>query len=225
MLAKKSAEKLNEKLGLYPESDVLLLLSGGSSLALLEHIDISLINPRFTIAMSDDRYSKDPNINNFSLLAQTPFFAKAKHLGAHFIDTSIQNDESLTELAERFETAIRGWQKNHKGPIIATMGMGPDGHTCGMMPYPEDPELFEKLFESRNLVAGYDAGDKNEYPKRITITMPLVLQINHAVIYVQGKNKTESLQRVYAEDGSLAETPARIWRELNDAEIFTDIEL
>lgn len=222
-LAKAAGETVNLKLGMYTTSPKLLLLSGGSSFSILPHIDTSLIGSTCTIAMSDDRYSTDKKINNFSLLKETDFYKKAKENGAVFVDTSIQNNESIDDLRERFENDLRVWQKRG-GAIIATMGMGPDGHTCGMMPFPENPELFEQLFESKNIVAGYDAGDKNEFPLRVTITMTLVLQINHAIVYVQGENKRDAIERAFSPDSEIPNTPATIWTQMNDVELFTDIE-
>jgi len=221
-LAKKAGEEFSKKLLLNKNARKLLLLSGGSSMSDLNHVDTSLIDEEPTIAMSDDRYSTDPQVNNFLLLTQTSFYTKAKEQGAHFIETSVKNNESLEEVAARFETSIQNWKKLG-GEIIATMGMGPDGHTCGMMPFPEDPEKFEELFENKNLVVGYDAKNKNEFPLRVTVTTPLVLQISHAIMYVQGDNKEEALVRVFDDEGTLPETPARIWREMNDVTIFTDI--
>jgi len=45
------------------------------------------------------------------------------------------------------------------------------------------------------------------------------------VVFMVGEEKRNALERVLAEEGMLAETPARIVREMRDATIFTDIKL
>jgi 6-phosphogluconolactonase/glucosamine-6-phosphate isomerase/deaminase len=202
----------------------LLLLSGGSSFAILDFIDTSLLGPETFISMSDERYSNDSKVNNFLLLKDTTFYKRTKENGCEFIDTSIYNGETIEELASRFETSLRKWlEENPKGKVFATMGMGPDGHTCGIMPYPENHILFDSQFNSANFVVGYDAKDKNEFPLRITVTIAMIKKIDEAVMYVSGENKGAHLKRVLEDAGTLAETPARIWKEIKNVEIFTDI--
>lgn len=224
MLYQKAAQQLNDLLKLYQDKPLLLLLSGGSSFAILDHIDVSLLAKDTPISMSDERYSADPKINNFSILKETAFYKKVKENGNTFIDTSIQHNETIDELAERFEKSLREWRtQNPNGIILATMGMGPDGHTCGIMPFPEDPEFFRQKFDGEKWAVGYDAGNKNEYSLRITITFPFIRMIDHAVMYVSGENKRPALEKATAEKGTPSETPARIWRKIKDKKIFTDI--
>ncbi len=105
--------------------------------------------------------------------------------------------------------------------------MGDDGHTSGIMPYPENPDGFEKQFnnsDSNNLVTSYNATGKNKYAARITTNMNLLRKINTAVVYITGEGKRAAFKRLNSETGSLAETPARIWNEiLGEAVVFTDI--
>jgi len=46
--------------------------------------------------------------------------------------------------------------------------------------------------------------------------------VDHAVVYVVGEEKRATFERVLAENGALAETPARIIREMKDVRLFTD---
>jgi len=58
----------------------------------------------------------------------------------------------LEKLAHRYESSLFEWAKKHpEGKIIATMGIGFDGHTAGIMPYPENPETFARLFEDKEI--------------------------------------------------------------------------
>lgn len=207
---------------------VLLLLSGGSSLALLEEQEgATVIGGNVTISPLDERYSTNPSENNMAQIAATDFYRKAAEHGAHTIDTRVKEGESREELAKRFNDALVEWIKSHPdGKIIATTGIGPDGHVSGIMPYPADAEGFTARFDdgdNAHLVVGYDAGDKNQYPERVTTTMNLIRKIDTAVAYVTGSGKKEAVRRVLTGEGSLAETPARILKEIpGKVLLFTD---
>jgi len=210
-----AAQKLNQLLDAYSHVPMLFLSSGGSSLELLDGLEIG---ENVAVSVLDGRYSTDPQVNNFSQLLN---FVTASKI----IDTRVQEGESLEALAKRFERGLRDWKDKHPtGKIIITQGMGPDGHTSGIMPYPEDPQLFEALFNNtEHWVAGYDAKEKNEYPLRVTTTMTFLRIVDYSVAYITGEKKTAAFERVLAESGSLAETPARIMREMKDIQVFTDI--
>ena len=223
--------KLNEvlKRAHDTEEPVLLMLSGGSSLDLLSGLSESSFGPSTTVTVLDERYSTDPKENNMAQVIDTDFHKRISSTGAQFIDTRVQDGETQEQLAERFNNAILSWRhKNPTGMIIATTGIGPDGHISGMMPYPEDPEKFKELFDDHDathLVVAYDTGDKNQYPKRVTTTMNLMRKIHTAIAYVVGESKREALKKFESEDGALAETPSRILHEMpGKAYLFTDIK-
>lgn len=240
MLARETAQIINEKLkkagGSSQNKPFLLMLSGGSSLALLDHIDTNLINDRITLSVLDERYSTNPIENNYSLICTTDFYKKAVDAGAHFIDTSVRVGETLEQHASRFADALKKWRKeNPQADIIATMGIGPDGHIAGIMPYPEDRSLFKELFEGTSWITGYDARNaagvkKNSFSLRTTPTMTFIREnITCAISYVTGENKKSALNNVLADSDDspssypLAKIPARILREIKDATIVTDL--
>ena len=220
-------ESLNDELAKTDDSAILLLLSGGSTLKLLPDINTKLFGPRLTISILDERYSKEPNINNFAQLQNILFYKEALQKGSFFIDTKVTDEETLEGLAQRFEATLRNWKKaNPQGKIIATQGIGADGHTAGIMPYPENPDLFKNLFEDKEKwVVGYDATlSKNQYPLRVTTTFPFLRSIiDVTIVYIAGEEKKAALQKVMSEDGSLAETPARIIKEMKSVRLFSDI--
>lgn len=203
---------------------VLLLLSGGSAFSLLTSIHKDVLGVHVTIGMLDERFSTDESVNNFAQFTKIPFHANARAAGALFIDTRIIEHETQEALATRFEKALRGWVRAYAdGVVIATMGVGVDGHTAGIMPFPENTELFGQLFEDEEKwVTAYDAGDKNPYPLRVTITMPFLrMRTDHAIVYVVGEEKKAAMERVFSVRGSLVETPARIFHEMKDVRLFT----
>lgn len=211
------ARHLNEVFHVHANVPILFLSSGGSALELLEGVHLA---ENVTVSVLDERYSKNPTVNNFAQL-----FGNIHP--TTFIDTRVKDNETLRQLAERFEKELRLWkEKNPSGKVIITQGVGSDGHTAGIMPYPENPELFRQLFDAPDhWVVGYDATKgKNEYPLRVTVTMPFLREVvDHSLVYVTGESKKEALARILSSQGNLWETPGRIIREMKNVKIFTDI--
>jgi len=219
----KASARLNQILDAHSHIPTLFLTAGGSSFGLLEQV---VIFPRnFTVGMTDERFSEDLKVNNFSQLTETSFFQKAQEKGAYFIDTRVQSGEDLEVFGRRFEDALLKWHEEHPGGrIVITQGMGLNGHTAGMMPYPKQEDIFQELFEGKNWARGYDAENKNEYPLRVTVIMPFLRMVDHSVLYAVGKEKEDALSRTLKTEGMLRETPARIIHEMKEVHIFTDIQ-
>ncbi len=210
------------------DKSILLLLSGGSAFELLDEINIKFLGSHITIAMLDERYSTNESVNNFSQLLDTDFYGVCLTLSVEFIETDVQGEETLEEYSNRFDAALRTWRmENPEGAVIATCGIGPDGHTAGIMPYPDDKSSFDSLFVNTDRwVAGYNAGDKNPHPGRATVTIPFIQhEIDSAVAYAAGENKRGALIRVIGEQGSLNDTPALVLNSIKNISLFTDIKL
>ncbi|MDQ3014974.1 MAG: 6-phosphogluconolactonase [bacterium] len=228
-LTVKAGEALHEMFASRGGKKLLMLLSGGSSLNLLEYVKPDSINADVTIGMLDDRYSKDRKVNSFGLLQSkgfaNDFYSKAIAAGVVFLDSYPAEHESLEMYGDRYESFVKKWiEENPEGIIRATVGIGPDGHTSGVLPHPEDPKKFETLFNGERLIVGYDVGDKNPHRYRMTSTFTLMRRFDQVLTYMSGDNKKDALQKVMAEEGTLAETPGRIARELKNVTVFTDIE-
>ena len=217
---------LNSLLASSKDLPLLFLSSGGSSLEILSGIDKENLGPHLTIGMLDERFSQDPLVNNFLQLKSTAFHRNAKEAGASFIET-VPSGEKLDEFAKSFENSLLSWiqSKGPGGKVFITQGIGADGHTAGIMPYPENPMFFKKTFEDESLwVVGYSAKGKSKYPLRITVTMPFLKKVVDAtIVYLIGTEKKEALERVLSPQGTLFETPARIIREMKQVKVFTNI--
>lgn len=205
---------------------VLCLFSGGSALLILDHLDVSFFGKNVTMSMLDERWSRDPAVNNFLKFSALSFYRRAAAAGAYFIETVPRAGETLKEFGDRCQSALRAWADTHPGgKVFATFGVGEDGHTAGIMPFPEDPKKFSALFERADrFVAVYDAGPKSSFPLRATVTFSF-LRTNLAggVLFVRGEGKHATLGRLLAPEGTLAETPSRILRELPNITLCTDI--
>ncbi len=227
-----ATQKLNDILveALQTQKPILLLLAGGSSLELLEGASAENLDSRVTIAPLDERYSENPDENNMAQIMRTDFYQRAHNNGAITIDTRVRAGETQTDLADRFNLALNNWfQKNPDGVVIATVGIGSDGHVSGMMPFPESPEKFLELFvdvDETKLVVAYDAVGKDPHPLRVTTTINLLKKIHKAVVYVVGENKRESVIKFMDSAAVTSKTPAVILKEIPaEVFLFTDLEV
>lgn len=194
--------------------NVLLCLSGGSALDLLKDFDYSALGSNVTVTALDERFSSDPGINNMAQIEKTGFMDKAKELGCQIINTKVEPGETMEEFVAGFNMALVRWQENHKGgKIVVTAGMGPDGHTSGIIPGSEN---FKDLFKenSGRLVVGYTAVNQPEdRNQRVTTNFDFLRSVAYTILVVMGDEKILAKQRLEAKDGTLEQTPARIWRE------------
>ena len=219
-----ASNKLSSLLSENKKNNILLLLSGGSSFSLLRNVDTSFLSNKVTIGVLDERYSKDPLVNNFAQLATLDFYNKSTRRGVNIIDTRVSNNETQKDLAIRFEDSLKNWLKsNPDGKIIATMGIGEDSHISGIMPF-DNNKRFREMFEGNNLVSYYDAEDRNKYPLRVTTTITFIKKIDFTLLYVVGENKQLALDNVLIDKTDLNIYPARVIHDLKDATIYTDLQ-
>lgn len=203
---------------------VLLLFSGGSPLEILKVLSTTGIDARVTVGVSDERFSTDPAINNFAQIMQTPWYKTTMAAGAHVIDTRPADGETVERLGFRFDAALKAWTTAYPdGKIILTQGIGLDGHTAGMMPYPEDPALFERMFDTDGVWSvGYNAGEKNKFPFRVTTTIPFLKKADLSVVFVCGPDKRTPLGAVLSSVDSVAAVPGRIIHHMKHCLLYTD---
>lgn len=209
------------------KGEVLLFASGGSSLEVLAKSDPQLFSSRITLMPLDERFSVVESENNSLQIAALDSVAAGIARGMHFVPMVPQSEETLTQFVDRFDAGIRVWQQTHPdGSMIATCGIGPDAHTFGIMPYPEDQEGFDQRFVSTDrLVVGYDATGKNQYPLRATTTVPLARLLAASVWVACGTSKQDALTRTLETDASIHEAPARIIHAMRNVTLFTDLHI
>jgi putative endonuclease len=224
-LIKQTSFGLNKILQNNLNKKILFLLSGGSAFNLLKKIDKQFLNPNFTISVLDERFSSDPDINNFLQLSKTNFYKNAKEKACQFIKTVPKTGESLETMTLRLENNIRQWRlHNKKGIIIITQGIGIDGHTAGIMPYPEDEFTFKKLFQSNRWIVGYDASNKNQFSKRITVTITfLIKQVDYSFVYAVGKDKQVIINDVIHNDVNLSRLPASVIQQMKNVQMHQEL--
>jgi len=215
--AKKLAEDLNNYLvdAKNSNKNILLLLSGGSAFSVLDYVSSDSFSHNLTISVLDERYDKTNKNNNFSQLTKTDFYYRAKDGGCSFINTTIKSNQTKESLAYFFEKELMLWMENNSdGEIISVVGIGEDGHTSGIMPFPEEKEYFKELFDGGKWVVEYSASGKNQFPDRITTTITFLKRIKTVFCFVVGSNKADVYTKLKTEI-SLNKMPAQIVKELN----------
>ena len=159
-------------------------------------------------------------------LESTDFYKRVQKNHAQFIDTKIQGGEPIEEMASRFEHALRDWAARTNGVIIATVGVGSDAHTSGILPCPEDAKFFSESFnDGTHWVAAYDAHEKSAHPMRVTTTLPFLRKINFPVVFMVGEEKKSAFKKMLSENGTLSESPCRIWNEVPATALYTNLHI
>jgi 6-phosphogluconolactonase/glucosamine-6-phosphate isomerase/deaminase len=135
--------------------------------------------------------------------------------------------DTIEAVATRIESEYRLWLREHgDGKVIITQGVGPDGHTAGILPYPNDQDEFQNLFvDTERFVIGYDAGNRSPLPLRVTVTVPFLARVDESILYACGEVKRSSLEGTMGPEGSLAEIPGRVIHTMRHVTVFTDLVL
>lgn len=218
-----AGEKLHQLLMGNKDKPVLLLLSGGSALTILDYVSKQGTGEHLTIAMVDERFSMDKDINNFSQFQKTDFYTFALEMETSFFGSVPRKDETKEMLATRLENNIKNWKtENTSGVIFACLGMGADGHTAGIFPI-VDENKFNTLFNSEPWITSYTTPEDNVCRERVTATIPLLKEVDIAIVFACGQDKKQKFEFVTKKLGTTNLLPALVWHEMKNVEVFTDI--
>lgn len=212
------------------QGPVLLLCSGGSALDVLMgdfsdlKQDEALKN--LTVSVVDERFDPDPQVSNFSHLITTTFFHETLRDDVTIIDTRAREGQRHDQHAAKFENDLRTWKREHEsGKVIAIFGIGSDGHTAGIMPFPDDSDTFSSLFMRQNWVCGYDAGklDLRGIGLRTTLTATfLTNHIDQGLVWATGKDKYVALKSFISGGDEWHRVPSRMLRAIPQLWLYTD---
>lgn len=236
--AKEAGKYINDILTQYIEKPVLFLTAGGSSVAVLEHINPEYLSPDLTVSTTDDRFSTELDINNFSILQSLSFYNNLVEADAFCISTEPFEDETIEQYRARFEKNLREWKQDFpRGIIVGLFGAGADLHVAGMIPGLLSKEEFDAEFnDGDRLVGTFDAvargqANKYEFPQRISTTIPFMRDwVDHAIFHITGESKKPALDaalkisdEAVSSEIDFSVAPISIARFMKDATIFTDI--
>ncbi|MFL6173438.1 MAG: 6-phosphogluconolactonase [Marmoricola sp.] len=107
---------------------------------------------------------------------------------------------SASEAAEAYSAALRA---DGSGEFdLVMLGMGPDGHVASLFPgYPQ-------LDDHDHIAIAVENSPKPP-PARVSLTFDALNRARAVWFLVTGAEKAEAVQRAWAFDGSVQETPAR----------------
>ena len=225
-LKEDAGKVLTEVLRAHAQKPILLMLSGGSALSVLEYVKVEIIGSHITITVLDERFSLDSTINNFTQLEQTAFYAACVERNAHFIPTKVSDGDSIEKVRDRFDSALHKWKEQHPdGVIIATMGIGKDGHTAGIF-----PGKYAVDFNGGSWVSSYNVPNEvNPYPDRITVTNTFLReQVDEAILIVTGGEKAQIFKELYdllQQGENKFEKPMSVILKMKKVILCTDLKL
>ena len=222
-----SAIEISNKFKRLKKIPVLLLLSGGSAIEMYNYIDPFVLYPSLTFAVLDERYSTDPQVNNFAQITKTKLFMEGQKNGVNSIDTRVNDLATQKQVTIKFEKDLRNWKEdNINGLVISIMGIGSDGHIAGIMPIPEDLEKFSNLFEKNNWVVGYDTENRIPFRYRVTTTLTFLKnEIDYSYVFISDVNKKDITKKALEKNKSLNEIPARVICQMKNVELLTCVKL
>lgn len=217
-----AANKLQEFLA--ADLPTLFFSAGGSSLNILPELSDDLSWANITVTVLDERATDDYSNRNFSQLRRLEGFKKDK-ANKRFINPLVDSASTPAIAGKKFSQAIREWLRNNPdGQVVATVGVGVDGHIAGMLPTSES--TFADRFQGDSLAVGYsDQGLKNKFKNRITTTEAFFTDVlDQAIVYAAGTAKCSILQQLVTEQASIHKRPAELLKRL-PAQLFTDCSL
>ncbi len=91
-------------------------------------------------------------------------------------------------------------------PDVVVLGLGEDGHTAALFPG------SSLLAETERRFAAVEKSPKPP-PRRVTITPPAINSARRVLVVAWGAAKAAAVRRVFAGEGSIEETPARLVRD------------
>jgi 6-phosphogluconolactonase/glucosamine-6-phosphate isomerase/deaminase len=189
---------------------VMWLVPGGSNIPL----SVTVMNglpeehtKHLTIYLTDERYGEiDHPDSNSRQLREAGFDPK----NARMVNV-LARDLNLEETCEQYGMSIAA-AFEAADVVIAQMGMGADGHICGILP-------GSPAVDSDKLIVGY----VTENFTRITLT-PKALKkfVAAAYVYAFGESKKEALGNLLLKNLPLSEQPAQVLKKLPEAYVYND---
>jgi 6-phosphogluconolactonase/glucosamine-6-phosphate isomerase/deaminase len=208
-------------------SKVLLLLAGGSAVKIYVDLHHYLTDDDYsnlTICMGDERWNENPDHtdSNFKAIKDLQVIKDLEAKGAK-IET-ILHGKTIEDDTADFNTMLDAhFTAKHK--VISLQGIGPDGHTAGILPAPKDK--FNAVF-SQDAWAVYHTDIDTKFPKRITISPKTINAVDTIIVYSAGESKLSPLSKLNTiknlKQTQIHDMPSKILCG-KDVNIYTDIKI
>ncbi len=192
---------------------VLWLTSGGSMIplqvAMLDHIKDSVpqLLDHLLIMPGDERYGPPAHANsNHYQLVEAGFEPRSAvwiDILSPELDPEHTRDRYQADLTECIDVS---------DIVIATFGIGTDGHTAGVLP--GSPAVVDT-----ELATYYEADDF----QRITLSLDAIEQhVDEAYVVARGQSKTAALERLMAHTEAADTLPSVVYTKIPVCVIFND---
>ena len=192
---------------------VVWLTSGGSCIEIQVEIMQRLrqtVEPKLsflTILPVDERYGPagfaDSNTSQMRLQGFDPGAAK-------WIDVLAINEPFAETISRYSQTVTESFAAAHT--TIATLGMGPDAHTAGVLP--DSPATTDMT----STVLGYEWSDYT----RMTLGISSLLQLDQAFLLAYGATKEPALLRLRQNVEPVETLPAKLLYDVPDVSVYND---
>jgi 6-phosphogluconolactonase/glucosamine-6-phosphate isomerase/deaminase len=187
---------------------VLWLLPGGSAIAAAVEVARRLQGTELanlTVGLTDERYGEPGHADSNwqQLLA-----AGLELPGARLLP--VLRGLNAQETAAVWQAVLTDALKT-TDYRLGFLGMGPDGHTAGILPH-------SPATQTREFVAVYEGGPY----QRITATAPALTCLDEAVVLATGEAKRQAFENLQTVK-SLQEQPAQLLKHIPNSIIFNDL--
>lgn len=186
---------------------VLWLVPGGSAIAVAAAVSKNLAGTdlqNLTVTLTDERYGSvgHPD-SNWVQLEQAGFSLP----GARMVP--VLHGHPVKETTAEFATHLQEYCQG-AAYCLGFFGMGPDGHTAGILP-------------GSPAVSATEWATSYQVPEflRVTMTPPAIAALSEAVVYAMGEAKAEPLANLQKEL-PLDEQPAQALKKVAKLTIFND---
>lgn len=223
--------------------DVMCLIAGGSTLAVVEYIDphkhcfheeckaASTLGAktiqcqksecRTIFMMGDERGSREPSENNYlQLVSKYPEHPVTERT----LRTDLHEGENLKNFATRIEkTFLEKLTELNNPKIIFLLGIGADGHTAGIFPLSEAE--FRRTYRDDLTYAPVHL-EGLRIDSRASFTPSWILNNADELIgFAVGADKQEILAKLSSETKKINERPAELLNQHKRSTFYTDQDI
>lgn len=221
-----AGQYITQKLQDHMSDDIIFIVSGGSSLAVLELVDVASLKilKTLTVATGDERYTTNTQASNFSQLQETSFYKTIKGSHTSFINSNVQKNEDFETFTKRLQISFNEYyQKHPEAYTIVLLGIGEDGHTASI--FPDTEQKFNEQYMIDELYTGI-TNESLEYKCRTTITPGFIEEkVTDVVLFAAGSAKCDTIcNYMYNKNFRPNQIPVLIAAQHPQSILFTDCQ-
>jgi len=229
-------EKLTRKIEENKDRKILLLLSGGSVVAMYGRLGEFLkeYDGKIALGQVDERFRPKAKFKmqnakckinvdiNKERIGETGLWNICEERGIPYF--TVSGEGTLIESANEYNETMRQCFNEYNFKI-AVLGIGEDGHTAGLIPG------YGREWDREKLVVGYklnhESRIKNQelrIKERITMTPRALRKLDDALVAAFGEKKKDALVRIVRDEKhhNIDQTPGIIIREIKSVDLITD---